>query len=98
LLQIDDKAERLRLEARVDAERLRQEKKAEAERVRLAEERHLQQMQLEWHTNHAAADSARQQDQFESQHLSGSELGRRLKRLRKKNNSPGKVTKMLVTA
>jgi len=39
----DDKAERLRLEARADAERFRQEEKAEAERIRLAEERLLQQ-------------------------------------------------------
>jgi len=47
---------------------LRQEEKAEAERIRLAEERHLQQMQFEWHKNQATADSARQQAQFELQH------------------------------
>jgi len=33
----------------------------------LAEKRHLQQMQFEWHKTQAAADSARQQAQFESQ-------------------------------
>jgi len=46
---------------------LRQEEKAEAERTRLAEQRHLQQMQFEWHKTQAAAVSTRQQAQFESQ-------------------------------
>jgi len=66
-LESEVEEERLRSEVKEQAARLRQEEKAEAERVRLAEERRLQQMPFEWHKTQAAADSARQQAQFESQ-------------------------------
>jgi hypothetical protein len=64
----EDKAERLRLEAKADAERLRLEAKAEekeeAERVRLEAECIRLQQQFEWQRAQAIAEKTTQEEQF----------------------------------
>ena len=71
----EEKAERLRLEAKADEERFRQEAKAEAkaeaERMRLKEKAEAERIRLEhqfeWQRAQAAEESGRQQAQFEWQ-------------------------------